>query len=87
MVAGQASGGHQPSSWPHPFQAVPGKVGLGRLVRGCGSKVAGGVSTWQSPKSLLANPGAGVPTECPSVSKVPIVPVVVLLSSSVVMAI
>uniref|UniRef100_A0A7N5KR96 MAGUK p55 scaffold protein 3 n=1 Tax=Ailuropoda melanoleuca TaxID=9646 RepID=A0A7N5KR96_AILME len=26
MVAGQASRGHQPSSWPHPLQAVPGKA-------------------------------------------------------------
>lgn len=34
VVAGQASGRHQPSSWPYSLQAIPGKVGLGRVVRG-----------------------------------------------------
>ena len=39
------------------------------------------------PQISASKPGVGVPTECPSVNKVPIVPVLVLLSSSVVMAI
>lgn len=56
MVAGQASGGHQPSSWPHPFQAVPGKVGLGRVVRGCGSRVVGGVT---EPQITASKPRGG----------------------------
>lgn len=34
VVAGQASRRHQPSSWPYSLQAVPGKVGLGCVVRG-----------------------------------------------------
>lgn len=39
VVAGQARGGHQPSSWAHSLQAVPGKVGLG-VSQGGGSGVA-----------------------------------------------
>lgn len=59
VVAGQASRGHQPSSRPHPLQAVPGEVGLGCVVKGW-FQSGRGAGTWQAPKSLCPHSQRGL---------------------------
>lgn len=69
VVAGQARGGHQPSSWPYPLQAVPGEVGLGCIVRGC--FWSGQRHRCMTKPQIYAQPARGAP--CGSfLSQVPI---------------